>query len=79
MFRFSKPRRLRRGNLLNYPDGSFDVDRLEGLGVTRSQREVAHFALAPAWIAAAAAGDDPVLEDFVQYAVMKRFPQPGGE
>lgn len=47
--------------------------------MTRSQGEVAHFALDPAWIAAAAAGDDPVLENLFEYAVMKHFPQPRGE
>ena len=47
--------------------------------MTRSQREVAHLALDPARIAAAAAGDDALLQDFFQYAVMKLFPQSRGE
>jgi hypothetical protein len=47
--------------------------------MTRSQREAAHLTLDPAWIAAAAAGRDPVLQDFLQYAVMKGLPQPRGE
>ena len=47
--------------------------------MTRSQREVAHLALDPAGIAAAAAGDDAVLEDFVEDALMKGSTQPRGE
>jgi hypothetical protein len=49
------------------------------IGVTRTQREVAHLALDPAWIAAAAAGDDPVLEKLIEHLVMKGFPQLRGE
>jgi len=47
--------------------------------MTRSQREIAHLALDAARIAAAAARGDPVLEDFVEHALMKGFPQPRGE
>jgi hypothetical protein len=47
--------------------------------MTRSQREAAHLTLDPTWIAAATAWDDPLLQDFVQYAVMKAFAQPRGE
>ena len=46
--------------------------------MTRSQLEVAHLALDPAWIAAAATGDDALLQNFFQYAVMKLFAQPRG-
>jgi len=56
-----------------------NVDGLVGLGVTRSQREVAHFALDATRIAAAAARGDLVLEDLLEHAVMKGFPQLRGE
>ncbi len=45
----------------------------------RSQREVAHFALDPAWTAPAATGRDALFEDFVQDARVKRFALPRGE
>jgi hypothetical protein len=47
--------------------------------MTRSQVEVAHLTLDPARIAATALGDDPFLQNFLQYAFMKAFPQPRGE
>jgi hypothetical protein len=47
--------------------------------MTRSQREVAHLALDPARITAAAAGDDAILEKLVEHAVMKCFAQLRGE
>ena len=47
--------------------------------MTRSQREVAHLAFDPAWIAAAAAGDDAVLEKLIEHLVMKGFAQLRGE
>jgi hypothetical protein len=47
--------------------------------MTRSQRKVTHFALDPTWISSAAAGGDLVLEDFLQYVIMKRFAQLRGE
>jgi len=64
---------------LNDPEGLFDTDRLERRGVTRAQREVAHLALDPAWIAAAAVGDDAFLQNLLQHPVMKLFPQLRGE
>jgi len=47
--------------------------------MTRSQREIAHLALDAARIAAAATGGDAVLEDLVEHALMKGFPQLRGE
>ncbi len=47
--------------------------------MTRSQRELAHLALDPAGIAAAVTEDHAVLENFVEDAVMKGFPQLRGE
>jgi len=39
--------------------------------VARAEREVAHLALDAARVASFSAGDDPLLEDFIEYAVMK--------
>jgi hypothetical protein len=56
-----------RGNTvhLKYPDGFPDVNARQGLGVARTQGEVAHFALHAAEIAPMAAGDDALLENFI--------------
>jgi len=47
--------------------------------VTRSQRELAHLALDAARIAPTVAGDDALLQNLLQHAVMKLFSQPRGE
>ena len=39
--------------------------------MARAERKVAHLALDAARVASFAAGDDPLLEDFLEYAVMK--------
>ena len=39
--------------------------------MARAEREVAHLALDAARVASVAAGDDPLLQDFFEYAVMK--------
>ena len=36
-----------------------------------AKRKVAHLALDAARVAPVAAGDDPLLQDFIEYAVMK--------
>lgn len=47
--------------------------------MTRTQRELAHLTLDAARVAAAAAGGDTLLEDFVEHALMERFPVLRGE
>jgi hypothetical protein len=47
--------------------------------MTRSQREAAHLALDATRIAAAATGDDALLQNLLQHAVMKLFPALRGE
>lgn len=47
--------------------------------MTRTQRELAHFTLDAARVAAAAAGGDTLLEDFVENLLMKLFPILRGE
>src|SRR5437667_12278693 len=64
---------------LNYSNSFCDVDQLERFGVTRSQRELAHLALDAARIAPTVAGDDALLQNLLQHAVMKLFSQPRGE
>ena len=39
--------------------------------MARAKREVAHLALDATRVASVAAGDDPLLQDFLEYAVMK--------
>lgn len=47
--------------------------------MTRTQRELAHLALDAARVAAAAAGGDTLLQDFVEHLLMKLFPVLRGE
>lgn len=47
--------------------------------MTRSQVEVTHLALDPAWIAATALGNDAFLQNLLEDAFMKAFPQLRGE
>ena len=47
--------------------------------MTRTQRELAHFTLDAARVAPAAAGDDSLLEDFVEHPLMECFPVLRGE
>lgn len=42
--------------------------------MTRTQGELAHLTLDATRIAPAAAGDDALLQDFIEHALMKRFP-----
>ena len=44
-----------------------------------AKREVAHLALDAARVASVTAGDNPLLQDFVEYAVMKGHPVLRGE
>lgn len=50
-----------------------------GRCAARAQREVAHLAFHAARVAAAPAGDDALLQDLLQHALMKRHPLPRGE
>ena len=48
-------------------------------GGARAQRVVAHFALDAARAAVSAAGNHPLLQQFVENLLMKRFSSPRGE
>ena len=47
--------------------------------MTGTERKVAHLALDSSGIAPITAGDDAILEDFVENRVMERPPLPRGE
>jgi hypothetical protein len=48
-----------------------DIDGSGGLDMAWAKRKIAHLALDPVWVAAAAAGDDPLLQYLFEHSVVK--------